>query len=81
MLKWTHCGLYKKRIRTRYAELVCLHPMVSAGHIVHSGTSGAQNVDALFFLLKWARCGFHKNRTGTRYVKLGICIRLDLRVT
>jgi hypothetical protein len=30
----------QKLVRTPYAKLVCLHPMVSAGHVVHSCASG-----------------------------------------
>jgi hypothetical protein len=45
-------GADKKRIRTRYAELVCLLPTGSAGHVVHPRAFGAQNMDALFFMLE-----------------------------
>jgi hypothetical protein len=40
MLGWDWYRIYKTRSGTRYAELVLLHSMGSAGHIVHSGASG-----------------------------------------
>jgi hypothetical protein len=51
-----------------------------AGHVVHSGASGARNVDALFFMLvlDWYR--FHKKCIGTRYAKLVFSIYWDMRV-
>jgi hypothetical protein len=48
MLRWDRYGFDKKRVRTRYGELVFLHLVGSAGHVVHSG---ARNIDALFFML------------------------------
>jgi hypothetical protein len=40
------------------------------GHVVHSGASGARNVDALSFMLGWDRYGFNKKHTGTCYAEL-----------
>jgi hypothetical protein len=53
-------------------NLCFLHPLGSASYKVHSGVSGAQNIDALFFVIGWSRCGFHEMLTGTRYIELGI---------
>jgi hypothetical protein len=54
MLGWDMYRIHKKHIGTRYVKIVILHPVGSAGHVVHSGASGGQNINALFFLLGWA---------------------------
>jgi hypothetical protein len=41
MIGWDECGFHKKCDGTPYAELVFLHLVVSAGHVVHSSASGA----------------------------------------
>jgi hypothetical protein len=52
MLRWAQCSFIKKCAQTRYTELVLLHPVGSAGHVVHSGAFEAQIVIALFFMLR-----------------------------
>jgi hypothetical protein len=49
-----------------------LHPVGSAGHVVHSGVFGLRNVHALFFSLGWSQCGFQKKHARTRYADLVI---------
>jgi hypothetical protein len=51
VLGWDRFGFHKMCARTRYAEFVFLHPVGSVGHVVNSNPFGAQNVDALFFML------------------------------
>jgi hypothetical protein len=70
MLGWEQYGFDKKCARTSYGEHVFLHPVGSAGHIVYSGASGAQNSDALFFMLGWDWFRFEKERDGTHYDEL-----------
>jgi hypothetical protein len=60
----------QKCFGTTYHKLVFLHPLVSAGHVVHSGTSATQNINAQCFMLGWDLCGFHKKRVGTSYIEL-----------
>jgi hypothetical protein len=50
MLRWDRYRFHKKYTGTCYDELVFLHPVGSAGHILHSSV---QNFDALFFVLDW----------------------------
>jgi hypothetical protein len=46
MLVWDRYGFHKKHAGTHYAKLVFLHLIGSAGDILHSTASVAQNVDA-----------------------------------
>jgi hypothetical protein len=75
-LGWDRCGFHRKCVKTRYTELIFLHPVGFAVHIVHFGAPRASNVDALFFMLGW-----HKMHGETRYVELVFCIGWDLLVT
>jgi hypothetical protein len=46
--------IQQKARLTCYTELVFFHPMGSTCHVVHSGVSRVQNIDALFFNPGWA---------------------------
>jgi hypothetical protein len=70
MLGWDQYGFNKKRAGTCYTQLVFLHPVGSAGHVVHFGASGAQNVITLFFILGLDQYRFDKKHAGTHYAEL-----------
>jgi hypothetical protein len=70
MLGWDPYGFDKKRIGTRYAELVFLRHGRSTCHIVHFPAYKARNIGAIFFDVMWARCCFRRNHAGTRYTEL-----------
>jgi hypothetical protein len=78
MLGSHRLGFHKKRAGTRYDELVFLHLMGFAGHMLHSAV---QNINRLFFMLDWDQHGFHKKHAEIRYVELVFSIRWDLGVT
>jgi hypothetical protein len=63
-------GYDKNRTGTCYAELVFLHPVGSAGHVVHSGASRARNINTIFFMLGWDRYGYDEKRARTHYTEL-----------
>jgi hypothetical protein len=54
MLGWTRCYFHKNRVGTCYVQLMFLHPVRSAGHVLHSAASGPRNVDVVFFMLEWS---------------------------
>jgi hypothetical protein len=67
---WVRYVFNKKGDKIHYIELVFLHPMGFAGHVVHFVASAAQNVNALFFMLGWNRYRFDKKHAMTRYAEL-----------
>jgi hypothetical protein len=70
MLGWGQCGFQKKCTGTRYPELVFLHPVGSAGNVVHSCSSKPWNVDTKKFMLRWAQCFFQEKHARTSYTKV-----------
>jgi hypothetical protein len=78
---WARCSFQIKCTETHYVELFFLHLVGSVdlfflhlvgsvGHIVHSGATGAQKIDALFFMLRWDWYVFHKKHARTHYTEL-----------
>jgi hypothetical protein len=68
MIRWDWYRFDKTSAGTRYAKVVFLLVMGSAGHVVHSGASRAQHVDALFFMLEWARSALQKMCAMRHYI-------------
>jgi hypothetical protein len=71
MLWWTQGSFLKNHVGTSYAEVVFLHPVRSACHVVHFSVFEVPNLDALFFMLMWSRCDLHTERWDTLH---GICV-------
>jgi hypothetical protein len=74
MVGWDWYGFDTKHAGTRYIEFVFVHPVGSAGHVVHSGVSGVRNIDVLFFMLTRAPMLIPQRCAGTRYAEHVFCI-------
>jgi hypothetical protein len=70
MLRWDQNRFHKKCGRTHDTELVFLRRVGAVGHVVHTHSSGARNIDVLFSMLRWAQCSFDEKHTGKHYTKL-----------
>jgi hypothetical protein len=64
----------KKRARTSYTELMFLHLVGSAGHIVQSYLAVVQNVNALLFMLGGPGAVSIKSTPGHVTLNLCFCI-------
>jgi hypothetical protein len=53
----------------------------SAGQVVHSGASEAQNGETLFFMLGWDRYRFDKKRVRACYAELVFFHYWDMQAT
>jgi hypothetical protein len=53
-----------------YTELLFLHPVGSAGHVVQSGGVWGANRRRTIFHAEWDRYGFDKKQFRRRYAKL-----------
>jgi hypothetical protein len=79
MAEWDCYGYEKKRAGTHYAELVFLHPVGSAGHVVHFGVFEARNVDPLFSRSGAPSAISIKGALGHITLNLCFCIWWDIR--
>jgi hypothetical protein len=77
MLGWDWYGHDKTCAGSGFTEIVFLHPVGTAGHVVHSVASEVRNVDATFH----ARVGLVRIQQRAHQVKLHqncVFIRWDL---
>jgi hypothetical protein len=54
---------------------MCLHLEGFTGHIVHSGTSRVQKIDALFYMFEWDSYRFDKSAPG--HITPNLCFASD----
>jgi hypothetical protein len=74
-------GFDKKRLRTRYAKLVLLHLVGSAGHVVHCSESRDETSTHYFSCSGGTGTDLTRSASGHVMSNLCFCIRWDLRVT
>jgi hypothetical protein len=78
---WVGPNSHNKCVRSHYTELVFFHSVGFVGHVVHSGGSGAQNIDALFSFLGGHGAVFTRSAMGHIVPNLCFCIQWDMWVT
>jgi hypothetical protein len=81
MLGWAKCSFPKKRARTHYVELVFLHPVGSAGDVVHFTASGHETLTHYFSCSCGTGTDMIKSTRGHVTPNLCFCIWWDLRAT
>jgi hypothetical protein len=70
MLGWARCDFHNKHAKTHYVELVFLHLVRSAAHILHFSVSKVWIINILLFMLGWDWYRFHKMCVGICYIEL-----------
>jgi hypothetical protein len=78
---WDQYGYDKKRAGTHYAEMVFLHLVGCASHIMHSGASGHEMSTHYFSCLGGTGTGMTNSSLENVTPKLCFCIWWDLWVT
>jgi hypothetical protein len=74
MLGWERYGFNKKHFGTSYHKLVFLHPVGSAGHVVHSDASGREMSMHYFSCSGGAGTDCRKSAMGHVVLNISFCI-------